>query len=100
MKCEKNYFFWLSQFLPGMWKPFKALFILKIFNFWHDLCGHVGKTTLQILFKISRNKCSQTIDQLIKYNLRNFFLKNHTQNVFAFMVRLTWGLSKYIKLRC
>ena len=44
-----------------------------------------GKQTIAIhtLLNISRTKGNQTIKfgQLIKYNIRNIFLENHTQNV-------------------
>ena len=38
--------------------------------------------TVQILRNISKSKNNQTIkfDQLIKFNKRNIFLENHTQN--------------------
>ena len=39
--------------------------------------------TIHILPNIARTKGNQTIKfvQLIEHNMRNFFLKNHTQNV-------------------
>ena len=44
-----------------------------------------GKQTVQIdiLSNISRTKDNQTmkLGQLMKYNTRNIFLKNHTQNM-------------------
>ena len=38
--------------------------------------------TVQILRNISKSKNNQTMtfDQLIKFNMRNIFLENHTQN--------------------
>ena len=38
--------------------------------------------TIHILTNISRRKRNQTMrfDQLIEYNIRTFFFKNHTQN--------------------
>ena len=44
-----------------------------------------GKKTIamHILTNISRNKGNQAMEfgHLIQYNMRNMFLKNHTQNV-------------------
>ena len=82
----------------------KALFILKVFNFLSWLFGRVAKqldVRDKVNFKIydvtawltnncnthiahiSRSKGNQAIKfgQITDYNMRNIFLKNHTQTV-------------------
>ena len=81
----------------------KALFVFKYLNLCPEFFGHVGKrldkkakvisniydvtarstVTINILSNISRSKGIQTMKfgQLVKYNIRTFFLKNHTYNV-------------------
>ena len=72
----------------------KALFILKFLVMKENdlirklrliskpMTSSTGKRiiTIHILPNISRSKCNQTIKigQLIDYNFRNIFLKNHT----------------------
>ena len=72
----------------------KALFVLEIFRFYPGLVMLENVTdwetiiTIHILLDISRSEENQTIKfgQLIKYNVRNFFLKNHTENVVGKLV--------------
>ena len=49
------------------------------------MTSQLGKqtTAIHILPNISRSKGNQTMKygQLIQYNMRNIFLKNHTENV-------------------
>ena len=77
------------------------LFFLKIFNFCPDFFGHVGIwldkkakvnckiydfikviITIRILPGISRSKGNQTMKfgQLIEFNVRNIYFKNHAKN--------------------
>ena len=127
----------------------KALLILKIFTFLSWLFGHVEKRlfkkvrliskfmtsqydwqtiTIHILRNISRSKGNQTMKfgQLIEYNLKTIFFKNHTQSIleklfpgtfpksqnwaylsfnnlkfdsFCFYCMPSWELSKYIEIK-
>ena len=62
---------------------------------------HWKQTTAIHMSNISRSKGNQTIKfgQLIKYNMRNTFLKNHTQNVVEklfpdpFLIKSKWCIS-------
>ena len=46
-------------------------------------------TAIHILHNVSRSKENQTMKfgQLIEYNMRNIFLKNHTENVVEKLVQ-------------
>ena len=99
---QKSYFICLNEsplkILKNAFHFFlKALFFLKIFNFFQDFFGHVTKwlvnfkvnfkicdvtylekqvITIHILPNMSRNKCHRTMKfgQLIEYNM-NIFLQ-------------------------
>ena len=80
----------------------EAVLVLKIFKFLYSRFGNVEKRldwkdqvnfriydvrtwlpiVIHILINISSSKANQAMKfvQLIEYNLRNIFVKNHTQN--------------------
>ena len=57
---------------------------------------HYQVIVIYILSNISRSKDNQAMKygQLIEYNMRNFFLENHTQNVVEKLVQTLFWKSK------